>query len=409
MTVVSRRVDKKYGTHYAANVEAYRKYLQKNDLAFAMGLTDVKGDRSLRPAQQKQHKDFYVRIVEERSDGIIVSGAKTHISQAPACNEVLIAPCRAMQEDDSAYAVAFGIPLNAPGITMICAQREIGEDANLFDHPISKAVYINDATIVFDNVFIPNERVFLCGETKATRDLVHRFSDFQRFASATCRSGYIDLCIGAGMALADYNGAAGFGHIRDTLVDMSVDSETLYGLVAGSAALATELPSGVFLPETFSVNAAKLYMNEAILKAGQRLAEIGGGILVTRPSSVDLEIPGIGELLAKYHQGRAGVAVEDRLKMARLCESLSGLAALTPILSVIAAGPPATRPPRCASAISSFRRQSPIARESWRNDSPLHTTAASTGPGPSILISPNSTWRRVFTITGVCWIMTPPF
>ena len=125
VTVVAPRVDKKYGTTYAANVEAYRKHLQKNDLAFAMGLTDIKGDRSLRPSQQVQHKDFYVRIVEERPDGIIVSGAKTHISQAPACNEVLIAPCRAMQEDDAAYAVAFGIPLNAPGITMICAQPEI--------------------------------------------------------------------------------------------------------------------------------------------------------------------------------------------------------------------------------------------------------------------------------------------
>ena len=122
-------MDKKYGTNYAANVEAYRKHLQKNDLSFAMGLTDVKGDRSLRPSQQVQHKDFYVRIVEERPDGIIVSGAKTHISQAPACNEILIAPCRAMQEDDKAYAVAFGIDLNTPGITMICAQPEIHEGA----------------------------------------------------------------------------------------------------------------------------------------------------------------------------------------------------------------------------------------------------------------------------------------
>lgn len=92
VTVVSQRVDKKYGTHYAANVEAYRKHLQKNDLSFAMGLTDVKGDRSLRPSQQKGHQDYYVRIVEERKDGVIVRGAKTHISQAPLCNEVLIAP-----------------------------------------------------------------------------------------------------------------------------------------------------------------------------------------------------------------------------------------------------------------------------------------------------------------------------
>jgi 4-hydroxybutyryl-CoA dehydratase/vinylacetyl-CoA-Delta-isomerase len=122
VTVVSRRVVKKHGTSYAKNVEAYRKHLQKNDLSFAMGLTDVKGDRSLRPSQQVQHQDFYVRIVEERPDGIIVSGAKAHISQAPACNEILIAPCHAMKEDDKAYAVAFGIPLNSKGITMISTE-----------------------------------------------------------------------------------------------------------------------------------------------------------------------------------------------------------------------------------------------------------------------------------------------
>jgi hypothetical protein len=94
------------------------------------------------------------------------------------------------------------------------------------------------AHVLFDHVFIPNERVFLCGQWKAARDLVHRFSDFQRFASASCRCGYIDLCIGAGLAMADFNGVAQVGHIREKLTDMSIDAETLYGLVAGSAALA---------------------------------------------------------------------------------------------------------------------------------------------------------------------------
>ena len=137
VTVVSPRVDKRYGTNYAANVAAYRKHLQKNDLSFAMGLTDVKGDRSLRPSQQKGHQDYYVRIVEERKDGVIVRGAKAHISQAPLCNEILVAPCRAMKEDDKAYAVAFGVPLNSKGITLICAEPEVSEGVSLFDHPIA--------------------------------------------------------------------------------------------------------------------------------------------------------------------------------------------------------------------------------------------------------------------------------
>jgi 4-hydroxybutyryl-CoA dehydratase/vinylacetyl-CoA-Delta-isomerase len=141
--------------------------------------------------------------------------------------------------------------------------------------------------------------------------------------------------------MADYNGVASKSHIQEKLIDMSVDAETIYGLVAGASAHSTVTASGVPLPDTMIINAAKIYMNDAILRTAQKLADIGGGILVTRPSNRDLRIPKVGDLLRKYHKGRDGIDVEDRLKMARLCESLSG--SMTPILSVIAAGPPATQ------------------------------------------------------------------
>ena len=129
VTVVAPRVDKKYGTSYAANVSNYRKYLQKNDLSLALAMTDVKGDRSLRPSQQKQHKDFYVHIVEERPDGIVVRGAKTHISESPVCNEMIVVPCRAMKEDDKDYAVSFGINCDAKGLTFVSTPSEADEPA----------------------------------------------------------------------------------------------------------------------------------------------------------------------------------------------------------------------------------------------------------------------------------------
>src|SRR4030042_1605952 len=185
VTVVSQRIDKKYGTRYTQNVEAYRKHLQKNDLSFAMGLTDVKGDRTLRPSQQKRHQDYYVRIVEERKDGIIVRGAKTHISQAPLCNEILIAPCRAMKEDDKDYALSFAVPVSSKGITLISAEPEVHEANNLFDHPIAGAVYINDATIIFEDVFVPNERIFLKGEWDFAGQVAYMFANFHRLSAET--------------------------------------------------------------------------------------------------------------------------------------------------------------------------------------------------------------------------------
>jgi len=330
---------------YHQRFKNYMKMVQEQDLAVSGNITDAKGDRSLPPHRQSD-PDLYVRVVERRKDGIVVNGAKLQQSGAPVAHERLVVPTTALGPDDEPYAVAFAVPGDAEGVVHVNDSACINAKFEAMDHEdIGNATFgmHQSAHILFDHVFVPWERVFLCGEWEASRDLVHRFSDFQRLASSSCRCGYIDLCIGAALAMADYNGVASKSHIQEKLIDMSVDAETLYGLVAGASALSTDTASGVPLPDTLIINAAKLYMNDAILRTGQRLADIGGGILATRPSNRDLRISRVGDLLRKYHKGRDGIDVKDRLRMARLCESLSGLASLTPILSVIAAGPPATQ------------------------------------------------------------------
>lgn len=330
---------------YHERFKTYMTMVHERDLTVMGNITDAKGDRSLPPHKQAD-PDMFVRIIEKKKDGIVVNGAKLQQSGAPFAHELIAVPTTALGPNDADYAVAFAIPADTEGVIFVndspCANAKF---VAMDSEDIGNAAFgmHQSAHVIFDHVFVPNERVFLCGEWEATRHLVHRFSDYQRLSTSSCRCGYIDLCIGAAEAMADYNGVGKVAHIRDKLIDMSIDAETLYGLVAGSAAMPEITRSGVVLPNTFFVNAAKLYMNDAVLKAGHRLAEIGGGILVTRPSRHDFEIPKIGELLAKYHKGREGTKAEDRIKMARLSESLSGLACLTPILSVIAAGPPATQ------------------------------------------------------------------
>jgi len=332
-------------SEYHQRFRNYMKMCQEQDLAVSGNITDAKGDRSKPPSAQSD-PDLFIRIVEKRKDGIVVNGAKLQQSGAPIAHERLVVPTTALGPDDEPYAVAFAVPGDAEGVIHVNDSACVNAKFTAMEpEDIGNAAFgmHQSAHILFDNVFIPWERVFLCGQWKASRDLVHRFSDFQRFASSACRCGYIDLCIGAGLAMADFNGAVSKSHVQDKLVDMSVDAETLQGMVAGSAALAAPTASGVMLPESLTINAAKLYMNDAILRTGQRLADLGGGILVTRPSSRDLKIPKVGELLLKYHKGRDGADTMDRIKMARLCESLSGLASPTVVLSVIAAGPPATQ------------------------------------------------------------------
>lgn len=324
LTVVGLRIDRKYGTHYAKNVEAYRKHLQKNDLSFAMGLTDVKGDRSLRPSQQKQHQDFYMRIVEERKDGVIVRGAKAHISQAPLCNEVLIAPCRAMREDDRAYAIAFGIPLSVKGVTLISAEPEVSEGVSLFDHPIAGSIFINDATIIFDDVFVPNERLFLKGEWEFAGEVAYMFANFHRLSAETYKAVELELFTGAAALMAEYNGIEKAAHIRDKLTWLTMYTEAVETL--GRAAVeycSREKDSDLVYPNPLIANICKFYFADNWHQATKYIQDIAGGIVATCPSSKDYANPETHDLLEKYLAGKDGVPTEDRLRMVKLVRDLT--------------------------------------------------------------------------------------
>lgn len=324
VTVVSQRIDKKYGTHYAERVEAYRKHLQKNDLAFAMGLTDVKGDRSLRPSQQKLHQDYYVRMVEERKDGIVVRGAKTHISQAPLCNEILIAPCRAMKEDDRAYALSFAIPVNSPGITMISAEPEVHESDNLFDHPITRGIYINDATIIFEDVFVPNERIFLKGEWEFAGQVAYMFANFHRLSAETYKAMELELFTGAATLMAEYNGVEKAPHVREKLTWLVMFTEAV-DILGRSACehCISEPDSYLVYPNPMYANICKFYFADNWHQATKYIQDIAGGIVATCPSSKDYLNPEIHDLLDKYLGGKAGIPTEHRVRMAKLIRDLT--------------------------------------------------------------------------------------
>ena len=324
LTVVSQRVDRKHGTHYAERVEAYRKHLQKNDIAFAMGMTDVKGDRRLRPSQQQLHLDYYVRIVEERRDGIVVRGAKAHISQAPLCNEILVIPCRAMREEDKDYAVSFAVPVNAKGLTLICAEPEVSEPGNFFDHPISSSVYINDATIIFDDVFIPDERVFLKGEWEFAGDIAYMFANFHRLSAESYKAMELELFTGAAALMAEYNGVEKASHIRDELTWLVMFTEATE--VMGRAACeycVSEPDSDLVYPNPVYANICKFYFADNWHQATKYIQDIAGGIVGTCPSSKDFLNPETHDLLDKYLGGKAGIPTEHRLRLVKLIRDLT--------------------------------------------------------------------------------------
>lgn len=319
VTVVAPRIDKKYGTNYASNVEAYRKYLQKNDLFLALGMTDVKGDRSLRPSKQQPHQDYYVRIVKERSDGIVVRGAKMHISESPVSNEIIVLPCRAMREDDKDYAVSFGVPANAKGITFISPEAETKEPGNFFDYPISSSVYINDALIAFDDVFIPNERVFLKKEWEFAGDAAYMFGNFHRLSAETYKAAELEILTGTAVLMAEYNGIDRASHVQEKLTWLAQYTEAVE--ILGRAACehcVSEPDSDLVYPNPMIANICKLYFADNWHQATKYVQDVAGGIVATVPSAKDYYNPETHDIMEKYFGGREGIPTEHRLKVIKL-------------------------------------------------------------------------------------------
>jgi 4-hydroxybutyryl-CoA dehydratase/vinylacetyl-CoA-Delta-isomerase len=319
VTVVAQRIDKKYGTNYASNVKEYRKYLRKNDFSLAMGMTDVKGDRSLRPSKQQPHQDYYVRIVKERSDGIVVRGAKMHISEAPLSNEIIVVPCRAMREDDKDYAVSFGVPANAKGITFISPEAETKEPGNFFDYPISSSVYINDALIAFDDVFIPNERIFLKKEWEFAGDAAYMFGNFHRLSAETYKAAELEILTGAAVLMAEYNGIDKASHVQEKLTWLAQYTEAVE--ILGRAACehcVSEPDSDLVYPNPMIANICKLYFADNWHQATKYVQDIAGGIVATVPSAKDYYNPETHDIMEKYFGGREGIPTEHRLKAIKL-------------------------------------------------------------------------------------------
>ena len=326
-------IDQKYGTSYHQNFLNYIKFVQENDLVVDGAMTDPKGDRGLAPSKQRD-ADLFMHIVERRPDGIVVRGAKAHQTGSINSHEHLIMPTMAMGEDDKDYAISFAIPTDAEGIYMIygrqsCDTRKMEPNAKL---DVGNFKYGGqEALVVFDDVFIPNDRIFLCGEYEFAIMLVERFAGYHRQSYGGCKVGVGDVVIGASALAADYNGASKAAHIKDKLIEMTHLNETLYccGIACSSEGHATA--SGNDQIDLLLANVCKQNVTRFPYEIVRLAEDIAGGLMVTMPSSRDFdsELPvgkngeTIGEICNKYFAGTPVCTTEERMKVLRFLENIS--------------------------------------------------------------------------------------
>ena len=314
---------RKKSTQYHARFLKYLEYVQENDLVCDGAMTDPKGDRSLPPHQQPD-PDQFLHVVEERPDGIIVRGAKAHQTGAVNSHEIIVMPTISMRKEDSDFAISFALPSDTEGITYImgrqsCDTRKLEGDT--FDR--GNMFYGgHEALVVFDNVLVPWDRVFMYKEYEFCTQLVESFAAYHR-QSYACKIGVGDVLIGATQTIAEYNGVERASHVKDKIIEMNHLNETMYCGCIACASQGHKEASGTYLVDLLLANVHKQNITRFPYEIARLAQDIAGGLMVTLPSAADFKSPEVGKWLEKYFTAKEGVLTQDRARILRLIENIT--------------------------------------------------------------------------------------
>ncbi len=308
-----------HATPHAENVESFYRQCRDGDLALAVAQTDVKGDRAKGPAGQAD-PDLYLRVVDRRPDGVVVRGAKAHTSYTPNADELIVIPTRALDEGEEDWAIAFAVPVATPGVKLFCSDFLHAEN-DPWTRPISAEHRMIETLTVFDDVFVPSERIFLDGDIARAGQLALTFVEYHRFTAVSYKLPLVDAFVGLAAALAQANGIVRASHVRDKLTHLIGYAETVRGLTHLAADRArVDEPTGIAFPDPMTTNLAKWTFARGYHEAVEQVIDIAGGLLVTGPSGHDWRSDEIRPYLEKYLVG--AVPAGERLALLNLASDM---------------------------------------------------------------------------------------
>lgn len=338
--------DRKHKTHYHDRFKNYWQQIQLQDLVVDGAMTDPKGDRGKRPKDQKD-PDLYLRVVDRKSDGVVVRGAKLHQTGMLNSHELMVMPTISLRPGEEEWSICFALPTNTPGIKYIYG-RQTSDTRKLEDFKIdigNQTFGGQEVMTVFDDVFVPDERIFLNGETEFSGLLVERFAAYHRQSYGGCKVGVGDVLIGAAALIARMNGVGSASHIKEKIVEMIHLNETMFSCGIACSAMGHPTAAGNYEINMLLANVCKLNVTRFPYEIARLATDIAGGLLGTMPSAADLEDEVAGPYIRKYLAAAEGADVTDRIKVFRLIENLvAGAGSVAYLIeSMHGAGPPAAQ------------------------------------------------------------------
>ena len=320
LAICTKEIDDAKGTDYHQRFINYMREYHHKDVNGCCAQTDSKGDRMKRPSEQP-NPDAYVHIVEERKDGIVVSGVKMSITQVAYADEMFVLPTRALMEDDRSFAVAFVLPADWEGVHLITRPVWHREKDDPDASPFCR-YGVSDSVVVFDNVFVPKERVFMCGEWDFGRRLALLFADSHRHSYSGCKPGVSDILCGTTALAAEANNIQKVGHVREKLSEFAGAAELAYAAGVAAAVYGEKTSSGVFFPNKIFANVGRRMTGELIYHEYNILTEIAGGIAVTLPFESDFHAADTKKYLDKFIVRNPKLPPDVSLKIWKFVENI---------------------------------------------------------------------------------------
>jgi 4-hydroxybutyryl-CoA dehydratase/vinylacetyl-CoA-Delta-isomerase len=324
---ISYEVDQGEGTDYHARFRRYLERVQAEDLMLAGAMTDPKGHRAKRPSEQED-PDQFVRVVKRLPDGVVIRGAKLHNTGGINAHEILVMPGTALRPEEKDYAIACAVPADAEGVIFIFG-RQTNDRRKLeggcdIGNPRFGAVG-GESMVVFDDVFVPNDRIFMNGETGYCGTLVTYFATWHRSNYGGCKGGNADVLIGATAKMTRMLGTERNAIVRDKLIEMIHLTETTYASAIGASAMGYALPGGSYMVEPMMANTVKQNITRNIYQIARLSHDLAGGFVATMPEEKAFESPEIGEYLRKYHTANPEFDVMERVRFGRYIENMTSV------------------------------------------------------------------------------------
>lgn len=304
--------------------ERIRRYVDEckaRDIRMVQCITDAKGDRALAPSAQED-PDQYLRVVERREDGVVIRGAKLHITGAAMAHEMMVMPTKRMKPGEEDFAIACGVPVNAPGVSIVAVLPLSPADPDPREYPLSWDRAIPEGFVIFDDVFVPNERIFLDGQTNEAGVFAHSLGLWERLGATSGQVTRAEQAVGLAQLAAEANGTQRISHIKDKINAMVLKATLLRATLDASISTASVSPDGVYTPNELYINAAKILAATGWSETVRDLIDIAGGSIVTSPTMADYDNDELSPLLEKYMAGASGSG-EYRMRLFHLIRNLT--------------------------------------------------------------------------------------